>query len=142
MSGTRKERDPLRSKIESALQCGSFIRDGDMFAFTDDLEQVERLLKALAAGGDAARALALYEVFLAGCYEKIEECDDSSGSLGMFWETLFQGWVVARQAAGRPADETVRLILNWKAQDQYGLWEVSSTSRLASQGLSRRLTSA
>ena len=38
----------------------------------------------------------------------------------MFWETLFQGWVVARQTAGQPAAETIRLIMNWKAQDQYG----------------------
>ena len=112
--------DPLRAEIETALRFGDFIRYDAMFAFTDELDQVERKLQALVTGGEAERALALYEVFLAGCYEKIEEGDDSSGDLGMFWDSLFRGWVLARQAAGCRADETVRLILKWKATDQYG----------------------
>jgi tetratricopeptide (TPR) repeat protein len=115
-----KKRDPLRAEIEQALRFGDFVRYDAMFAFTDELDQVERKLQALVAGGEAERALALYEVFLAGCYEKIEECDDSSGGLGMFWDSLFRGWVLARQAAGCPATETLRLIVKWQATDQYG----------------------
>jgi hypothetical protein len=34
------------------------------------------------------RAVTLYELFLAGCYEKAEELDDSSGGFGMFVEGL------------------------------------------------------
>ena len=120
MTGRRKNTEPLRAEIERVLQFGCFIRYDAMFAFTDELEKVERELKALTAAGEAERALALYEIYLAGCYEKIEECDDSSGGLGIFWDTLFRGWVVARQAAGCPAAETIRLILKWKSTDQYG----------------------
>ena len=42
---------------------------------------------------DPARAVALYETFLAGCYEKVEELDDSSGSFGQFVDGLFCGWM-------------------------------------------------
>jgi tetratricopeptide (TPR) repeat protein len=120
MNNKDKKRDPLRAEIEQALRFGDFIRYDAMFAFTDELDLVGRKLQALVAGGEAARALALYEIFLAGCYEKIEECDDSSGDFGMFWDSLFRGWVLARQAAGGPAPETIRLILKWKSTDQYG----------------------
>ena len=120
MANKDKKRDPLRAEIEQALRFGDFVGYDAMFAFTDGLDQVEGKLQALVAGGEAARALALYEVVLAGCYEKIEECDDSSGGLGMFWDSLFRGWVLARQADGCPAAETIRLILKWKLTDEYG----------------------
>ena len=58
-----------------------------------------------------ARAVALYETFLAGSYEKAEELDDSSGNFGMFVDGLFRGWVKARQAAGADPDETARRLL-------------------------------
>jgi len=32
----------------------------------------------------------------------------------------FCGWIKARQAAGRPAEETISQILNWKKNDDYG----------------------
>lgn len=76
MTTKHTKRDPLRAEIESALRFGDFIRYDAMFPFTDELDQVARKLQSLVAGGEAERALALYEVFLAGCYEKIEECDD------------------------------------------------------------------
>ena len=76
-----------------------------------------------------ARAVALYETFLAGCYEKAEELDDSSGSFGMFVDGLFCGWVKARQAAGADPDETARrLSPGW------------TTTRTASATSSRRIS--
>ena len=33
--------------------------------------------------GEADRTVRLYEMFLSGCYEKVEEVDDSGGNLGM-----------------------------------------------------------
>ena len=120
MNNKDKKRDPLRAEIELALRFGDFVRYDAMFSFTDELDRVERKLKALVAGGEAERALTLYEVFLVGCYEKIEECDDSSGGLSMFWDALFRGWVLARQTNGCPAAETIRFILKWKSTDQYG----------------------
>jgi tetratricopeptide (TPR) repeat protein len=120
MTNKDKKRDPLRAEIETTLRFGDFVGYDAMFSFTDELDQVERKLQALVAGGEAERARVLYEVFLAGCYEKIEEVDDSSGGLSMFWDSLFRGWVLARQSSGCPAAETVRLILKWKATDAYG----------------------
>ena len=115
-----RARDPLLTEIEQELCLGQFIRYGDMFDFVAGLEQVEKKLAALVSDGEADRAVGLYEAFLAGCYEKIDECDDSGGYWGMFWDDLFCGWIKARQAAGRPAAETVRQILKWKENDRYG----------------------
>ena len=67
-----------------------------------------------------ARAVALYETFLAGSYEKTDELDDSSGNFGMFVDGLFRGWVQARQAAGADPDETARRLLAWMDSDTYG----------------------
>jgi len=115
-----RTRDPLLGEIEQELCLGRFISYGDMFDFVRDLEQIEEKLAALVADGEAERAVGLYEAFLAGCYEKIDECDDSGGYLGMFWDELFCGWVKARQAAGHPAAETIQQILKWKENDRYG----------------------
>ena len=69
---------------------------------------------------EADRAVRLYEMFLSGCYEKVEEIDDSSGNLGMFFQDLFLSWIEARQKAGRAAEETVGDILKWMENDDYG----------------------
>lgn len=92
----RQASDPLLIEIEQELVPGRFIRYDDMSHFVGDLHQVEEKLAALVTGDEAERAVGLYETFLAGCREKIEECDDSGGDLGMFWDCLFCGWVRAR----------------------------------------------
>ena len=38
----------------------------------------------------------------------------------MLFHSLACGWVQARQAAGRPAEETIGQILNWMKKDDYG----------------------
>lgn len=95
----RARRDPLEREIATALDPGQFISDRASYSFVSDLELVDAQLASLV-GSEPARAAALYEVFLAGCYEKVEELDDSSGSFGTFVGELFSGWVKARQAAG------------------------------------------
>jgi hypothetical protein len=60
---------------------------------------------------DPGRAARLYETFLAGCYEKAEELDGSSGNFGMFVHDLYAGWIEARQAAGADPDETAKWLL-------------------------------
>jgi len=52
------------------------------------------------------RAALLYETFLAGCSEKAEELDDSSGNFGIFVDSLFSGWVrrVRSPVAGLPGE--------------------------------------
>lgn len=110
----------MLTEIERKLRLGQFIRYGGMFDFVAGLEAVEKKLASLVSDGEADRAVELYEAFLAGCYEKGDECDDSGGNLGMFWDDLFCGWVKARQAAGRPSSETVQQILKWKESDDYG----------------------
>lgn len=115
----RDDKDPLMAEIRHELRPGEFIRWDAMSRFTADLQRVQDRIAALAANGEAERALRLYEVFLAGVYAKIESCDDD-GYLSLFFTSLFCGWIQARQALGRPPQETVHQILNWMKNDQYG----------------------
>lgn len=71
-------------------------------------------------GGQAREAVELYETFLAGCYDKADEIDDSGGNLGDFFHGLFVSWIDARQRAGCPAKDTVGFVLRWIDRDNYG----------------------
>lgn len=115
-----EQRDPLLVEIRQELMPGRFVRYNDMFDFARHLELVEEKIAALVEQGESERAVGLYEVFLAAAYDKIEECDDSGANLSMFWQWLFCGWIKARQAAGRSAEETVQQILRWQENDNYG----------------------
>ena len=111
--------DPLEQEIEAALQPGSFIKYGAGWPFVEGLDRVEGKIARLVRSAPA-RAVALHETFLAGCYEKAEELDDSSGNFGMFVDGLFRGWVKARQAAGADPGETARRLVTWMDDDPYG----------------------
>ena len=115
----RARRDPLEREIETALDPGHFIGDRVSYSFVSDLELVGAELASLV-GSEPARAVALYEAFLAGCYEKAEELDDSSGSFGTFVGELFCGWVKARQGAGATPEDTATRLLGWIEEDPYG----------------------
>jgi hypothetical protein len=67
--------------MEAALRPGRFIRYGESFAFVQGLERIARSIDGLVAEAPA-RAADLFETFLAGCYQKSEEIDDSSGAPG------------------------------------------------------------
>lgn len=120
MSGTAdRAADSVERQIERALRPGRFIADRARFSFVGDLEAVqEQVAKRIDTA--PAQAVALYEAFLAGCYEKADEVDDSSGSLGMFVTSLYCGWVQARQAAGAAAEETATRLLEWMDHDPFG----------------------
>jgi hypothetical protein len=77
-----------------ALRPGQFIRYGASWNFISGLEDVAGQIGKLMRE-DAERAMRLYETFLAGCYEKAEEVDDSGGNLGMFVGGLYSAltWV-------------------------------------------------
>jgi hypothetical protein len=111
--------DPLEREIGEALQPGSFIKYGAGWSFIEGLERAEEKIARLVRSAPA-RAVALYETFLAGCYEKAEELDGSSGNFGMFVDGLFRGWVKARQAAGGDPGETARRLVSWMDDDPYG----------------------
>jgi hypothetical protein len=114
----RSKRDPLDHEIEMAFNPGAFIPDGACFSFVSDLDEVAAKIATLTTS-EPARAITLYETFLAGCYEKVEELDDSSGSFGQFVDDLFCGWIKARQAAGADPDETATRLLAWMDDDPY-----------------------
>jgi hypothetical protein len=115
--GTR--RDAVEATIEAALCPGRFINYNACWNFVSDLERaaaaVERLVEA-----DPQRAVHLYETFIAGCYEKAEELDDSSGNFALFVDDLYAGWIKARQAAGADPDETAKWLLARMEDDPYG----------------------
>lgn len=116
----KRTTDPLMSTIEQAVDLGRFIDYNAAWEFVHDLEDVKRSLDALVSQDEAQRAVPLYETFLAACYEKAEEIDDSSGSLGVFYGSLFCSWIRARLAAGLPEQETVDLLLRCIENDNYG----------------------
>lgn len=111
--------DPLECEIERALRPGAFISDHVCFTFVDGLDAVEAKIAKLR-DTDPVRAVSLYESFLAGCHEKAEEVDDSSGSFGQFAGQLFCAWTTARQASGADPDETATRLLGWMDDDPYG----------------------
>ena len=104
--------------MEEALRPGRYISEHASFSLVNELESVA----ARIAGADPERAVGLYETFIAACYEKADEVDDSSGYLGTFGGSLFARWVTARQAASADPADTVARLLRWMANDQYGFW--------------------
>jgi len=115
----RTNTDPIEQEIEQAFNPGAFIPDRECFSFVRNLDDVAAKI-AKVTSSDPARAVTLYETFLAGCYEKIEELDDSSGSFGQLVEDLYCGWVKARQANHADPDETASRLLCWMDDDDYG----------------------
>ena len=115
----RRRRDPTDHAMEIALQLGDFVDYGAAWSFVTGLEEVEGQIENLRHN-EPERAIDLYETFIAGCYEKADEIDDSSGNFGMFVEDLFCGWIRARQAAGADAEKTAERLLNWMDKDNYG----------------------
>ena len=106
-------------RIEAALDPGRYVSEQSCFAFVRDLEEVAVDLAGLVAT-DPGLAVALHETFVAGCTEKANEVDDSSGEFGSFVVALVQGWVSARQAAGARPDRTASRLLAWVDDDPFG----------------------
>lgn len=78
-----RTRDPFESEIESAPRPGEFISYGKSFSFVRALEELAKRIDPLIED-DPERAAGVYETFLAGCYAKTDEYDDSSGGFGNF----------------------------------------------------------
>jgi hypothetical protein len=107
--------------MEAALSPGCYISEAASWTFTGGLERIRERIGALA-GSEPERAVGLYETFVAACYQKADEVDDSSGEYGTFGGSLFCSWVTARQAAGAAPAETVDRLFAWMVLDQYGFW--------------------
>jgi tetratricopeptide (TPR) repeat protein len=134
---TPRGRDPLERTIELALSPGYFVGDRACTSFVNDLEEAEAAIEPLIESAPD-RAVALYEAFLAGCYAKAGEVDDSSGSFGMFVEELFCRWIRGRQAAGAPPKETAGQLIAWMDDDPHGFCyglEAKVSSTLDKAGL-------
>ena len=115
----RRGADPFERQMELALDPGGFVFDRACFALVSELRKVAAGIEKLTLT-DPVRATTLYETFLAGCYEKVDALDDSSGSFGQFVRDLFRGWIKARQASGADPDETAAPLLAWMDNDSYG----------------------
>ncbi len=111
--------DPIEHEIELVLNPGVIIPYGASFSFVSKLDGVAAKIAKLISS-DPTRATALYETFLAACYLKIEELDDSSGSFGQFVGEIYCGWIKARQANKADPNETAIQLLTWIDQDDYG----------------------
>jgi hypothetical protein len=116
-------RDPLEIEIEAALRPGCFIAYRDTLGFVSKLDEIAEQIRERTRT-DPWRAVHLHESFLAGCYEKAEELDDSDNDFGMFASRLCCYWIEARQIAQAKPDETAGLLLE---NDPYGfLNDISS----------------
>ena len=115
-----KGANEIERNMEAALRPGRLITDGQSWDFVSRLEKIAAQVRSLVDDGQPATAVSLYETFIAGCYEKAEEIDDSSGSFGTFAGELFCGWVRARQAAMAEPRDTIERLLSWMEDDDYG----------------------
>jgi hypothetical protein len=88
-------RDPQEAAIERGLRPGRFVNYRVEWDFVSELEEIAAQIDQLART-DANRAVRLYDSFLAGCYEKADDIDGSSGKFGMFVERLYVGWLKTR----------------------------------------------
>ena len=113
------ETEVIESAIEKALRPGDYIDYNSSWSFVSDVEKVKNRIDNFVKI-EPARAIDLIETFIAACYEKAEEIDDSSGSFGDFVEELFCSWINARQKADFDAKETVDRLLVWMYNDDYG----------------------
>ena len=119
MSRRARTPDPFERRIESALRPGKFVSYGDSFVFAKGLDELVTQIEPLV-DDNPERAADVYEAFLAGCYAKTHEIDDSSGELGNFMQMLCCHWVRARQSGGHPAGDTVETLVHWIDADEYG----------------------
>jgi hypothetical protein len=110
--------DPIERRIELGLRPGEFIGDRACFSFVSGLDGVAAEVRAITRS-DPARATALCESFLAGCPQKAEELDDSTGSFGRFVQDLICLWIKARQGSGADADATASTLLAWMDDDPH-----------------------
>lgn len=115
----RNKPDQVELLMESSFRPGTFIRDGECFTFVSGLEEVATIIDKLVAV-EPARAVALFEAFLAGCHAKTDELDDSSGRFGQFARDLICRWIKSRQAAGVDPRMTASTLLAWMDDDPYG----------------------
>jgi hypothetical protein len=113
------KKDPLIGEIGRELMPGHFFRRDEVSDLVTNLDGMHRKLEVLVKAGEAARAVRLYETMLSGVYAKIEEADDEC-DLAMLFHRLACGWIRARQAAGLPGEETIRQLLSWMKNDDYG----------------------
>lgn len=117
---TKKRRaSQVEQLIESALQPGRFVPYSASYSFSAELGPVRERIAELVST-DPSQAVALYETFLAGCYEKADEVDDSDGSFAQFVGELFCGWIKARRASGADPAETAARLLGWMEDDPHG----------------------
>ncbi len=133
----RERPDVLEQAITRALRPDAFITNRECFSFVAGLETVERAITALIPA-HPRRSVALFETLLAAAYEKAEEIDDSGNTFGRFVQTLFCGWVTARQRAKADRDESAARLLLWMERDPYGYWlhiDRDLTEALDTQGL-------
>jgi hypothetical protein len=119
MSTASDHPDPVEAEIEHALDPDRFVSDR---AASGSLTTSNRSRRPSAGSSPTIPNVRppCSETFLAGCYEKAEEVDDSSGSFGMFAQTLISGWITARQAAQASPQQTTMRPLTWMDNDQYG----------------------
>lgn len=118
-SKARSKADPFEREIERALNPGAFISERSCDGFVSGLDRVSARIDELI-GTEPARAVVLYETFLAGCFEKADEVDDSSGDFGHYVQDLFSEWIIARQANGADPETTAARLLAWMDDDPYG----------------------
>ena len=72
---------------------------------------------------------------MAGCTEKANEVDDSSGALGSCVVALIQGRATARRATGGRTDRTASRLLSGVDDDPFGsvtVWSMTSRRGLTS----------
>jgi hypothetical protein len=131
----QSEVQQIEAAIEAALSPSEFIGYQNSSSFITDIEDVRDRVEALVPAGEPVVAASLYETFIAGCYAKADEVDDSDGEFALFVVSLVEGWVKARQAAHADAVTTAEQLVTWIRTDEYGF--MNDVEREAVRALDR-----
>lgn len=106
--------------IESALCLGQFVHWRQRKEFFSELSLAKSTIDTLRSSGLANDAAHLYEIFLAGSFEKANEVDDSDGDFAFWIRDLLSDLVESLQEGEHPPDKIAAKIVGWIDKDEYG----------------------
>ena len=109
----------IEKEIEATLDLGHFVSHQESSSFVSGLEDLKIKLDNLIKA-DPKKVMSLIDIFIAGCYEKADDTDDSSGNLGTFVDGLFRSWIEAAQVADVDPGNIAKRIFLWQEDDDYG----------------------
>ena len=107
-------------EIESALCLGQFVHWKERQGFFAELKLAKTPIDNLRSKGQFSDAARLFEIFLAGSFEKADEADDSSGDVAFWIRGLMTDIVETLQDGQEIPEKIAAKIIGWLDKDGHG----------------------